>query len=132
MTQHRCPYCNRFFRPDPRAVMKIHCGGDLYRRAHNRKRLRHWRNLNPDHKSGTRPRCGRGRRHFRTTGKTGEETTPSMDRWDVKGIVDVFQTLLGHSGGKRDSPTTQSRCSYCCHCAISKYGVTRRGSFLWR
>ena len=50
MARHRCPYCKRFFRPDPRAVMQTHCGGDLCRQAHNRKRLQHWRSLNPDHK----------------------------------------------------------------------------------
>ncbi len=50
MTQHRCDYCSRFFRPNPRAVDQKHCGRDTCRRAHQRRKLRHWRSLHPDHK----------------------------------------------------------------------------------
>jgi len=55
MAQHRCDYCGRFFRPNPRAVEQKHCGRDTCRRAHERRRLRRWRSLHLEHKKRYAP-----------------------------------------------------------------------------
>ena len=50
MAQLRCPYCGRFFRPDPRKCGRSRqktCGRKPCRQAHQRRKYRNWIKRHP-------------------------------------------------------------------------------------
>ena len=59
MAAFRCPYCGRFFRPDPRKrglSPQRTCGGKACRRKNERRRWREWIRRNPGWAAGRRPK----------------------------------------------------------------------------
>lgn len=49
MKQKRCPYCGRWYRPNPRARIQRCCGDADCQKARKRQNLTRWRTLHPQH-----------------------------------------------------------------------------------
>ena len=56
MKRKRCPYCGRYYRQDPRALVQECCGRPECQRARKRQNLRRWRSLHPEHSERYAPK----------------------------------------------------------------------------